>query len=159
MREITDHGVQGFNMPGTMKTIVGAVLSVPFDDVQAWTRGLELTNGGTVFPSEVLPQAFTTGRVARDIPPRLSPSAPDACAGICICKTPNTLPTDRSDPSAIMGTDLCTSESLEGSYGAKPTMKNLSTQPMINISMEEMNMTVSEHSVGFYSLLFPPWGT
>ena len=58
-----------------------------------------------------------------------------------------------------MGTDLCTSESLEGRYGAEHTMKILSTQPMINISMEEVNMTVSEHSVGFYSLLFPPWGT
>ena len=58
-----------------------------------------------------------------------------------------------------MGTDLCTSESLEGRYGAKPTMKILSTQQTINISMEEMNMTVSEHSVGFYSLLSPPWGT
>ena len=34
-------------------------------------------------------------------------------------------------------------------------MKIRSTQPTINISMEEMNMTVSEHSVGFYSLLFP----
>ena len=38
-------------------------------------------------------------------------------------------------------------------------MKILSTQLLINISMKEMNMTVSEHSVGFYSLLFPPWGT
>ena len=58
-----------------------------------------------------------------------------------------------------MGTDLSTSELLEGLYGAKPTMMILSTQPTINISMEEMNMAISEHSTGSYSLLFPPWGT
>ena len=64
-----------------------------------------------------------------------------------------------SNPSAIMGTDLCTSELLEGLYGAKPTMMILSTQLMINISMEEMIMAISEHSIRFHSLLFPPWGT
>jgi hypothetical protein len=47
-----------------------------------------------------------------------------------------------SDPSALMGTDLCTSESLKGLYGAKPTRKILSTQPTINISKEEMNMMI-----------------
>ena len=54
-----------------------------------------------------------------------------------------------------MGTDLHTSESLKGIYGAKPTRKILSTQPTINISKEEM---ISEHSVGFYSLLSHTWG-
>ena len=52
-----------------------------------------------------------------------------------------------------MGTDLRISESLKGLYGAKPTRKILSTQPTISISKEEMNMMISEHSVGFYSLL------
>ena len=52
-----------------------------------------------------------------------------------------------------MGTDMRTSESLKGLYGAKPTRKILSTQLTINISKEEMNMMISEHSVGFYSLL------
>ncbi len=103
-----------------------------------------------MFPSEVLPPASTIGRVARDIPPRLSPPAPDAWAGICVQETPSIQPTDRSNPSAIMGTDLCTSELLEGLYGAKPTMMILSTQPTINISMEEMNKAISEHSTGFY---------
>ncbi len=58
-----------------------------------------------------------------------------------------------------MSTDQRTSKSLKGLYGVLPTMKILPTQPMINISMEEMDTTVSEHSVGFHSLLFPPWGT
>ena len=44
-----------------------------------------------------------------------------------------------------MSTDLCTSKSLKGFYGVRPTMKMLPTQPMFNISMEEMDMTVSEH--------------
>ncbi len=57
--------------------------------------------------------------------------------------------------SALMGTDLCTRKGLEGPYGAKPTIKIIPTQPTINISMEEMKMTVSEHSIGFCSLLFP----
>ena len=52
---------------------------------------------------------------------------------------------DKSDLSAIMSTDLCTSKSLKGFYGVRPTMKMLPTQPMFNISMEEMDMTVSEH--------------
>ena len=64
----------------------------------------------------------------------------------------------RSDQFALMGTDLCTSESLEGLYCAKPTTEILSTQPTINISMEEMSMTVSESSVEIYSLLPPEWG-
>ena len=62
--------------------------------------------------------------------------------GICVLETPST---DKSDPSAIMSTDLCTSKSLKGFYGVRPTMKMLPTQPMFNISMEEMDMTVSEH--------------
>ena len=57
-----------------------------------------------------------------------------------------------------MGTDLRTSESLKGLYGAKPTRKILSTQQTINISKEEMIMMISEHSVGFYSLLSHTWG-
>ena len=115
----------------------------------------EPTKGGTVFPSEVLPPTYTTGRVARVIPPRLSPSAPDACAGELVRETLNTQPISGSDPSALMDTDLHTSESLKGIYGAKPTRKILSTQPTINISKEEM---ISEHSVGFYSLLSHTWG-
>jgi hypothetical protein len=56
-----------------------------------------------------------------------------------------------------MGTDLCTSKSLESLYGVQPTMKILKTQPMINISMEEMDTTVSdsEHSVGSILCSFP----
>ena len=45
-----------------------------------------------------------------------------------------------------MSTDLCTSKLLKGLYGVRPTMKILPTQPMINFSMEEIDMTVSEHS-------------
>ena len=102
----------------------------------------EPTNGGTVFPSEVLPPASTPGRAARVILPRFLPPAPDAWKGICVLETPST---DKSDPSAIMSTDLCTSKSLKGFYGVRPTMKMLPTQPMFKISMEEMDMTVSEH--------------
>ena len=156
---IADYSVSNPNTSGMVKAKVGVLLSTPFPDMQAWTRGLEPTNGGTMFPSEVLPPASTAGRVARDIPPRVTPPAPDAWAGICVRETPSIQPTDRSNPSAIMGTDLCTSELLEGLYGAKPTMMILSTQPTINISMEEMNTAISEHSTGFFSLLFPPWGT
>ena len=130
---------------------VDVLLSVPSADVQEWTRGLEPTKGGTVCPSEVLPPTYTTGRVARVIPPRLSsleqeptkggtvypsevlpsafatgrgarvihprlsPPAPDAWKGTCVLETPST---DTSDPSAIMSTDLCTSKSLKGFYGA-----------------------------------------
>ena len=54
-----------------------------------------------------------------------------------------------------MDTDLHTSESLKGIYGAKPTRKILSTQPTIDTSKEKM---ISEHSVGFYSLLSHTWG-
>ena len=32
-----------------------------------------------------------------------------------------------------------------GLYGVRPTMKILPTQPMINVSMKEIDMTVSEH--------------
>ena len=156
---VADYSVSDPNTSGMVKAKVGVLLSTPFADVQAWTRGLEPTNGGTMFPSEVLPPASTIGRVARDIPPRLSPPASDPWTGICARETPSIQPTDRSSPSEIMGTDLCTSKLLEGLYGAKPTMMILSTQPTINISMEEMNMTSSEHSTGSYSLLFPPWGT
>ena len=107
---------------------VDVLLSVPSADVQEWNRGLEPTNGGTVCPSEVLPSASTTGRVARVIHPRLSPPAPDAWKGISVLETPST--------------DLCTSKSLKGFYGVPPTMKMMPTQPMFNISMEEMDMTV-----------------
>ena len=75
MLEITDYGVPDLNTSGMVETSVGTLLPIPFADVQVWTRGLEPTNGGTVFPSEVLPPTYTTGRVARVIPPRLSPSA------------------------------------------------------------------------------------
>ena len=47
--------------------------------------------------------------------------------GICVLETPST---DKNDPSAIMSTDLCTSKSLSGFYGVRPTMKMLPTQPM-----------------------------
>ena len=157
---IADYNVSDPNTAGMVRTNrVDDLLSAPSADVQGWTRGLEPTNGGTMFPSEVLPPASTIGRVARVIPPRLSPPAPDTWAGICVRETPSVQPTDGSNPSAIMGTDLCTSELLEGLYGAKPTMMILSTQQTINISMEEMNMAIAEHSTGFYSLLFPQWGT
>ena len=115
---IADYNVPDPNTSGMVKAKVGVMLYTPFADVQAWTRGF----GGTMFPSEVLPPASTIGRVARDIPPRLSPPAPDAWAGICVCETPSIQPTDRSTPSAIIGTDLWFSELLEGLYGAKPTM-------------------------------------
>jgi hypothetical protein len=32
-----------------VKAKVGILLSTPFADLQAWTRGLEPTNGGTMF--------------------------------------------------------------------------------------------------------------
>ena len=105
----------------------------------------EPTNCGTVFPSEVLPSAITTGLAAGDIPPQLSPSAPAACAGELVRETLNTQPTSGSDLSTTMSTGLCTSKSLKG-YSVRPTMKMLPTQPMFNISMEEMDMTASEHS-------------
>ena len=75
MLEITDYGVPDLNKSGMVKTSVGTLLPIPSAVVQVWTRGLEPTNGGTVFPSDVLPPAYTTGRVMRVIPPRLSPSA------------------------------------------------------------------------------------
>ena len=75
MLEITDYDVPELNTSGMEETSVGTLLPIPSADVQVWTRGLEPTNGGTVFPSEVLPTAYTTGRVMRVIPPRLSPSA------------------------------------------------------------------------------------
>ena len=85
MREITDYCVPDLNMSGMVKTSVGALLSIPFADVQVWTRGLELTNDGTVFPSEVLPPPSTAGRVARVIPPRLSSSAQEPTNGGTVC--------------------------------------------------------------------------
>ena len=143
---IADYNVSDPNTAGMARTNkVDVLLSAPSAEVQEWTRGLEPTNGGTVFPSEVLPPAFTTGRVARVIPPRSSLPAPDAWAGICVLETPSIQPTDKSYPSAIMSTDLCTSKLLEGLYGVSPTMKILPTQPMIDFSMEEIDMTVSEH--------------
>ncbi len=82
----------------------------------------------TKFPSEVLPSAFTTCRVARVIPPRLSPSAPDgpdACAGVCVRETFNTQPMSRSDLSALMGTDLCTNELLDSGGWRASTVLSL----------------------------------
>ncbi len=119
---IADYSVSDPTTSGMVKAKVCDLPSAPFADVQAWTRGLEPTNDGTVFPSEVLPPTATACRIARVIPPRLSPPAPDAWPGICVRETPSIQPTDRSNPSAIMGTDLCTSKLLEGLYGAKPTM-------------------------------------
>ena len=111
---IADYSVSDPNTSGMVRTNkVDVLLSAPFADVQEWTRGLEPTNGGTKFPSEVLPPAFTTGRVARVIALRLSPPVPDAWTGICVSETRSIQPTDRSNPSAIMGTDLCTSKSLD----------------------------------------------
>jgi hypothetical protein len=75
MLEITDYGAPELNTSGMEKTSVGTLLPIPSAVVQVWTRGLATTNGGTVFPSEVLPPPSTAGRVARVIPPRLSPSA------------------------------------------------------------------------------------
>jgi hypothetical protein len=75
MLEITDYGVPELNTSGMEETSVGTLLPIPSADVQVWTRGLATTNGGTVFPSEVLPLPSTAGRVTRVIPPRLSPSA------------------------------------------------------------------------------------
>ncbi len=70
---IADYNVSDPNTAGMVRTNkVDALLSVPSADVQKWTRGLEPTKGGTVCPSEVLPPASTTGRVAMVIPPRLS---------------------------------------------------------------------------------------
>ena len=163
-RGIADCNVSDPDTAGLVKTNkVDVLLSVPSANVQEWTQGLEPTkggpvcpsevlppapttgrvarvipprfssldqeptNGGTVFPSEVLPPASTTGRVARVAPPRLSPPAPDAWKGICVLETPSM---DKSDPSAIISTDLCTSKSLKGLYGVRPTMKMLPTQPM-----------------------------
>ena len=77
MLEITDYGVPELNTSWMVETSVGTLLPIPFADVQVWTRGLEPTNGGTVFPPEVLPPAYTTARVMRGILPRLSPSAPE----------------------------------------------------------------------------------
>ena len=128
---IADYNASDPNTAGMVRTNkVDVLLSATSADVQEWTRGLEPTNGGTVCPSEVLPPASTTGRVARVIPPRLSPPAPDAWTGICVIETTST---DKSDPRAIMSTDLCTSKSLKGFYGVRPTMKMLPNQPMFNI--------------------------
>ena len=150
---IADYNVSDPNTAGMVRTNkVDVLLSVPSADMQEWTQGLEPTkggtvcpsevlppasttgrvarvipprlsswdqeptNGGTVFPSEVLPPASTTGRVARAIPPRLSPPAPDAWKGICVLETPNIQPTDKSNPSAIMSTEFCTSKLLKGLY-------------------------------------------
>ena len=77
MLEITDYSVPDLNTSGMVETSVGTLLPIPFANVQVWTRGLEPTNDGTVFPSEVLPPAYTTGRVMRVILPRLQPSAPE----------------------------------------------------------------------------------
>ena len=38
MLEITDYGVPDLNLSGMVETSVGARLSIPFADVQVWTR-------------------------------------------------------------------------------------------------------------------------
>ena len=85
MLEITDYGVPDLNTSGMVETSADTLLPIPFADVQVWTRGLEPTNGGTVFPSEVLPSPSTTGRVERVIPPRLSSSAQEQSNGGTVC--------------------------------------------------------------------------
>ena len=56
IQEITDYGVPDLNTSVMVRTSVCDLLPVPATDVKVWTRGLEPTNGGTVFPSEVHPQ-------------------------------------------------------------------------------------------------------
>ncbi len=73
--------------------------------------------------------------------------------------TLNIQPLGRSEISASMDTDPCTSKLLEGLYDARPTTKILPTQLTIKISMEEMTMMVSEHLIRFHFPLTPPWGT
>ena len=51
MLEITDYGVPDLNTSVMVETSVGTLLPIPFANVQVWTRGLEPTNGGTVFQS------------------------------------------------------------------------------------------------------------
>ena len=88
IQEITDYGVPDLNasgFSGMVRTSVCDLLPVPATDVKVWTRGLEPTNGGTVFPSEVLPPPSTTGRVARGIPPRFSSSAQEQSNGGTVC--------------------------------------------------------------------------
>jgi hypothetical protein len=86
MLEITDYGVPELNTSGMEETSVGTLLPIPFADVQVWTRGLEPTNDGTVFPSEVLPPPSTAGRVARVIiPPRLSSLEQEPTNGGTVC--------------------------------------------------------------------------
>jgi hypothetical protein len=85
MLEITDYGVPDLNTSGMVETSVGTLLPIPFAYVQVWTRGLEPTNGGTVFPSEVLPPPSTAGRVARVIPPRLSSLEQEPTNGGTVC--------------------------------------------------------------------------
>ena len=95
MLEITDYDVPELNTSGMEETSVGTLQPIPSADVQVWFRGLEPTNGGTVFPSEVLPTAYTTGRVMRVIPPRLSSSATE--------DVPITSVEDRADLHAPCG--------------------------------------------------------
>ena len=85
MLKITDYGVPELNTSGMVETSVGNLLPIPFADVQIWTRGLEPMDGGTVFPSEVLPPPSTTGRVERGIPPRFSSSTQEQSNGGTVC--------------------------------------------------------------------------
>ncbi len=62
MQEITDYGVPDLNTSGMVRTSVCDLPPVPSTDVKVWTRGLELTKGGTVFPSEVLPPTYNRPR-------------------------------------------------------------------------------------------------
>ena len=85
MLGISDYCVPDLNTSWMVETSADTLLPIPFADVQVWTRGLEPTNGGTVFPSEVLPPPSTTGRVERGIPPRFSSSAQEQSNGGTVC--------------------------------------------------------------------------
>ena len=85
MLGITDYCVPDLNTSGRVETSINTLLPIPFADVQVRTRGLEPTNGGTVFPPEVLPPPSTTGRVERGIPPRFSSSAQEQSNGGTVC--------------------------------------------------------------------------
>ena len=102
MLEITDYGVPDLNTSGMVETSVSTLLPIPFADVQVWTRGMEPTNDGTVFPSEVLPPPSTAGRVARVIPPRLSSleQEPTCRRTVGLCAHPRTFPR-RTQPAAL----------------------------------------------------------
>ena len=85
MLGITDYCVPDLNTSRMVETSANTLLPIPFADVQVWTRGLEPTNGGTVFPSEVFPPPSTTGRVERGNPPQFSSSAQEQLNGGTVC--------------------------------------------------------------------------